>query len=62
MEVQKELMMLWDIDDLLALIWKNTMGRFDLELDIEKRQNILCSKKEAKNEKLIYFTGKDKEL
>lgn len=55
-------MMLWDIDDLLALIRKNTMGRFDLELDIKKRQNILCSKKEAKNEKLIYFTGKDKEL
>lgn len=39
------------------------MVRFDLELDVEKRQNVLCYKKgEDKNEKLIYFAGKDKEL
>lgn len=39
------------------------MVRFDFELDVERKQNILCCKKgEGKNEKLIYFKGKDKEL
>ena len=53
-------MTLWDIDDLLGHIGKNYDGEIGFE--IRWREKTRYIKGEDKNEKFIYFAGKDKEL
>lgn len=53
-------MTLWDIDDLLGHIGKNSDG--EIGFKIRWREKTRYTKGEDKNEKFIYFAGKDKEL